>query len=79
MAAAGAERIGRSPWFFPVAGAGLAACLALGWLLDAGGPWNVLAVNRAGRIVWLVLWLELWARILIEGSMSPDTSLLDIH
>ncbi len=55
--AAGAARIGRSPWFFPVAGAGLAACLALGWLLDAGGPLNVLAVNRAGRIVWLVLWL----------------------
>ena len=29
--------------------------------------------------LWLVLWLELCARILIEGSMSPDTSLLDIH
>lgn len=28
--------------------------------------------------LWLVLWLELWARILVEGSMPRETSLLDI-
>jgi hypothetical protein len=52
-------RIGRSRLFFPIAATTLAACLGVTWLLDAGGPHTVLAVNRAGRFVWLTLWLAL--------------------
>jgi asparagine synthase (glutamine-hydrolysing) len=53
-----------------------------GWLERAPVE-SALAAHAEGREqhhvrLWLVLWLELWARILIEGSMSPDTSLLDI-
>lgn len=29
--------------------------------------------------LWLVLWLELWARIVVEGSMPRDASLLELE
>jgi hypothetical protein len=56
-------RIGRSRLFLPVAMTALVACLGVTWLLDAGGPHTALAVNRAGRFVWLTLWLALGAAL----------------
>jgi hypothetical protein len=54
-------RAGRSRWAFPAAAGGLAACLLLPRLGGELGPETVLAVNHAGRFVWLALWLLLGA------------------
>jgi hypothetical protein len=68
--AAGCARLGGRPWLFPLCAAALAVSLAVTWLQDAGGPHTVLAANRAGRLVWLVLWLALGGALglaLLEG------------
>jgi asparagine synthase (glutamine-hydrolysing) len=36
---------------------------------------HVAGRGEHGTRLWLILWLELWARITLEGSMSRDTSL----
>lgn len=57
--AAGTGRLAASPWTLPVATAALAASLGASALRGADGAETILAVNRVGRIVWLVLWLLL--------------------
>ncbi len=34
------------------------------------------AENHGTRL-WLLLWLELWLRMFIDGTMSPDDTLID--
>ncbi|MGI9591403.1 MAG: hypothetical protein ACR2P8_08545 [Myxococcota bacterium] len=64
--ATGAARLGRSRWAFPIAAALLVASLAGARLLGADGPEAVLAVNRAGRLVWLACWLALGGVLLLS-------------
>lgn len=56
---AAAASLGRLPWLLPLLAGLLAAALGVTWALGAGRPELVLAVNRAGRPLWLVLWLTL--------------------
>jgi asparagine synthase (glutamine-hydrolysing) len=57
-------------------------CVERGWIERAAVE-RFLEEHRTGRAqhhvrLWLVLWLELWARVVIEMSMDRNTSLLEI-
>ena len=57
-------------------------CVKWGWLRREPIE-RCLDEHTAGRAehdvrLWLLLWLELWARIVLEGSLSRDASLLEI-
>jgi len=57
-------------------------CVARGWIRPAPVE-RALADHVAGRAehdvrLWLVLWLELWARIVLERSLPRGVSLVDV-
>jgi len=63
---AGVARLGRGPWLFPVAAVTLAASLGLGTLEGGVRPETILTLNRAGRMIWAVLWIALGASLALS-------------
>ncbi|MDE0885894.1 MAG: asparagine synthase (glutamine-hydrolyzing) [Myxococcota bacterium] len=54
-------------------------CVEMGWLqaepVKRCLEEHVAGTAEHGTRLWLILWLELWVRIVLEGSMDPGTSL----
>jgi len=52
----------------------------LGWLRAASVERciaeHLSGSGQHGTRLWLILWLELWVRIVLEGSMGRDESLV---
>jgi len=55
-------------------------CVELGWLRAASVERciaeHLSGSGQHGTRLWLILWLELWVRIVLEGSMGRDESLV---
>ena len=56
-------------------------CVDLGWS-RAEHVLHSLRAHAAGEAnhdtrLWIILWLELWARIVLEGSLDRSASLMD--